>query len=167
MCDGCRRANAGIIDAVIDDLPEQGRGFIVAGWLGTAIFVVTAVLSAATSSMRIVGVVTALALFAAGIYAFALSFARGVNRSRVEEISVVGLYFLVGGCVPEVARRHLMAALTVQVVAAFATASARPFTAVAFGILVPMYGLGMAGLWAATHGTFPKRRKLRPKKMKK
>lgn len=167
MSGGRRRAIAAIIDAVIDDLPEQGRGIIVAGWLGTAIFVVTAVLSAATSSMRIVGVVTALVLFAAGIYAFVLSYARAVNRSRVEEISVAGLYFLAGGCAPKVVRVHLWGALTVQVVAGFATASVRPFTAVAFGILVPMYGLGMAGLWAATHGTFPKRRKLRPKKMKK
>ena len=38
--------------------------------------------------------------------------------------------------------------------------------AVAFGILVPMYGLGMAGLWAARHGEFPDRRKLRPKKIR-
>ena len=152
---------------MIEDLPEQGRRMVVADWVGTAIFVVTAVLSAATSSMRIVGVVTALVLFTAGINAFVVSYSRAVNRSRTEEISVVGLYFLVGGCVPDQIRRHLLGALGVQVVAGFVTASARPFTAVAFGILGPMYGLGMAGLWAATHGTFPKRRKLRPKKMKK
>src|SRR5207248_757919 len=27
-----------------------------------------------------------------------------------------------------------------------------------FGILVPLWGLGLAGLWAARHGTFPRRK---------
>ena len=36
-----------------------------------------------------------------------------------------------------------------------AAASIRPFTAVAFGILAPMLGLGLMGLWGARHGRFP------------
>lgn len=153
-----------------EDAPDQvddGRSLIVVAWAGTAVFVVTAVLSAITSSMRAVGVIVALALFALGTLAFLASFLRAVERSRTEEIAVTELYFLAGGCAPKAVRLHFMGALAVQVVAAFATASARPFTAVAFGILVPMYGLGMAGLWASAHGTFAKRRTLRPKKIKK
>jgi hypothetical protein len=45
-------------------------------------------------------------------------------------------------------------ALAIQVVVAVTTASIRPFTTLAFGILVPMFGIGMNGLWAARHGRF-------------
>jgi len=37
------------------------------------------------------------------------------------------------------------------------TASVRPFTGLAFGILVPTYGLGLVGLWAVRLGEFPPR----------
>jgi hypothetical protein len=45
----------------------------------------------------------------------------------------------------------------VQVVVALVTAIARPFTGLAFGILVPVFGLGLAGLWGARRGSFPSR----------
>ena len=41
---------------MFERLPEPGRGMIAASWIGTAVFTVTAVLSAATSAMRAVGV---------------------------------------------------------------------------------------------------------------
>jgi hypothetical protein len=34
-------------------------------------------------------------------------------------------------------------------------AAARPFTALAFSVLVPMLGVGLLALWAARHGRFP------------
>lgn len=136
---------------------------IAASWTGTAVFTTTAVLSTITAAFRATGVVVALALFAVGCVVFLKAFFEAVERSRTEEIAVSNLYFL-SGSAPRGVRWHLLGSTAVQVVVAFATASARPFTAVAFGILVPMYGLGMAGLWAARHGEFPDRRKLRPKK---
>ena len=45
-----------------------------------------------------------------------------------------------------------------QAVVAVATAAVRPYSPLAFGILVPLWGLGLAGLWAARHGTFPQRK---------
>jgi hypothetical protein len=45
----------------------------------------------------------------------------------------------------------------VQLVVSLVVASIRPFTAVAFAILVPMFGIGMMGLWSARHGSFPPR----------
>ena len=39
-----------------------------------------------------------------------------------------------------------------------ATAAARPFTALAFGVLVPMLGLGLMALWGARYGALPGRR---------
>src|SRR5439155_114318 len=41
------------------------------------------------------------------------------------------------------------------------TAARRPNTSVVFGILVPVYGLAMCGLWSARYGTFPRRRPAR------
>ena len=48
----------------------------------------------------------------------------------------------------------MMASLAAEVVVALATASARPFTSLAFGILAPVFALGLAGLWGARFGTF-------------
>jgi hypothetical protein len=41
------------------------------------------------------------------------------------------------------------------VVVAVTAAALRPFTALAFSVLVPMLGLGLMALWAARHGRFP------------
>jgi hypothetical protein len=61
----------------------------------------------------------------------------------------------------------LLVPLGIQIVVAVATAAARPFTPLAFGILVPLYGLGLAGVWGAAFGTFgprrqPEQRRSRP-----
>jgi hypothetical protein len=45
----------------------------------------------------------------------------------------------------------------VQTVVGVGVAAARPFTALAFSVLVPMFGLGMMALWGARHGTFTPR----------
>ena len=57
-----------------------------------------------------------------------------------------------------------MLSLVLQLAVVFTAAGLRPFTSVAFGILVPMFGLAVAGLWAAKYGTFPKRTDLRYKR---
>ena len=100
--------------------------------------------------------VLASAAFAAGCGAFLWSYAIALGRSRTEELSVAGLYFL-SGSAPQAVRRRLLGALSAQSVVVVAAASIRPFTAVAFGVLAPMLGLGLAGLWAARFGSFPER----------
>ena len=67
-----------------------------------------------------------------------------------------GLVFL-SDCAPAAVRRKLLGATGVQVVAALVTASIRPFTSLAFGVLAPVFGLGLQCLWAARHGDFPAR----------
>ena len=54
--------------------------------------------------------------------------------------------------------------LVVQTVVGLATAIARseaedgsPGTSLAVGVLVPMFGIGLNGLWCAFHGVFPPR----------
>lgn len=102
----------------------------------------------------------ALALFAAGIVAFLWGWWAAVQRSRTEQMAVAELYLLMGPAIPRSVARTMNAALTVQIVVALATAFARNSTdgkagsTLAFGVLVPMFGLGLNGLWAAEHGTF-------------
>lgn len=135
--------------------------------IGTALFVVSATLAAAvfTSQLRLVGVIVALALFACGVFAFLWSYWTAVQRSRTDNIAVAQLYFLAGGSTPARVKRLMNGALAVQAVVALATAIARSTTngragsTLAFGILVPMFGLGLNGLWCAKHGTFAPRQR--------
>lgn len=144
---------------------EPGERIVRTNLVGTAAFTLSAVLAAAlfTNAFRVVGVVVALTLFAIGIFGFIWSYITAVQRSRTDNIAVAQLYFLASGSTPTRVKRLMMAALTVQVVVALATAIARSTTAgrsgstLAFGILVPMFGLGMNGLWCSKHGSFSPR----------
>lgn len=127
-----------------------------ASWFGTLAFVATAGLATSASSADLLALIVALGMFAAGTAAFTAALVLAVGRSRTEEIVVPSLFFLQGSA-PAPVRRHLFASLAVEVVAAFVTAGVRPNTSLAFGILAPMYGLGLVGLWAARHGSFPLR----------
>ena len=93
-------------------------------------------------------------LFLAGCVLFGVSFLRAVARSRTDAIGIGGLYFLAGGTAPAPVRKALLWSLAIEVVVALGTAFARPYTNLAAGVLVPVYGLSLCGLWASTHGTF-------------
>ena len=138
--------------------PLTGPAIVAAARWGTALF--TAVAVAAVVWPSTVGrpaLVLDVVLFATGVVAFAAGYLRGVNRSRREVVSIGGLWFLTAGVAPARVRVHLLGALAVQVAVGLATAVARPYTDLAAGVLVPMYGLGLCGLWASRHGTFPPR----------
>jgi len=133
---------------------------------GTVAFIVTAVVSAAVFDgvALWVGAVTAVALFLIGIATFLWAFYNAVRRSRVDEVSVTQLYLLMGGVAPANVRRLMLSLLAVQVVTGLATALARPNgpdgspgSSLALGVLVPMFGLGLNGWWAAYHGSFAAR----------
>ncbi len=148
-------------------VPDQyGDAIVRLDTAGTLVFIVTAVLSAAVFDgvALWIGAITAVSLFLIGIAAFLWAFYNGVRRSRVEEVSVTQLYLLVGGVAPSNVRRLMTSLLAVQVVTGLATALARPNgpdgspgSSLALGVLVPMFGLGLNGLWAAYHGTFARR----------
>ena len=87
---------------------------------------------------------------------FVWAFALAIARSRSDEIAVSSLYLLSGA--PPAVRTQLFGSLAVEVIVAFGTAAARPYTIAATAILAPMYALGLCGLWAARYGTFPPRR---------
>lgn len=134
-----------------------GSGLIRASWAGTALLTATAVpADLAPAAFEVPALIVALVLFFGGIGAFVWAYVVAVGRSRDQEIAVAGL-FLLSGSAPTPVRWHLLGSLGAQVAVALATAGARPFTSLAFGVLSPMYGLGLAGLWAARYGTFPPR----------
>ena len=131
-------------------------------WVTVAFGVLAAAAAALAGVVGLVYAGASLVLFAIGMVAFVWAYAVAVGRSRFAYISTVGVYFLTGDVVAPAARSRLLAALAAQVVISIAAASVRPFTAVAFGILVPMFGLGMAGLAGARFGSFEEREQADP-----
>jgi len=77
-----------------------------------------------------------------------------IGRSRYEVVTMGGVFFLGDQVAPARVTRTLRLLLAAQVVVAVAVAAVRPFTALAFGVLVPMLGLGLMALWGARHGRF-------------
>lgn len=135
-------------------LPGPGTAILRISWWGTAAFCATAFAAALGPDwLRWPAVVVALVLFAAGIVTMLWAFATAVERSRVDAIGVGGLYFGMGST-PRSVRMHLLGALLVQVTVGIVTASIRPFTSLAFGTLVPIFGIGLMGIWAARYGEF-------------
>lgn len=139
------------------DPETQGEAIVRASWVGTAAFGVTAALGAAVPAVDFVPFLLSLALFTAGTVAFFLAYARAVSRSRTDKVGVMALFFLEGRVAPRPVRRNLLGSFAVQILVAVAVAAARPNTSLAFGILVPVYGLALAGLWGARYGVFPDR----------
>lgn len=138
--------------------PDAGRRIVSFSWITTAAFAAAATIATIfpDQAARPVAVFE-VALFLVGVGAFGLAYARGVRRSRVDRVEIASLFFLAGGTAPAPVRRRLLGAFALQIVVAVVTASIRLYTSVAFGILVPMLGLGLTGVWGATHGRFPRR----------
>jgi hypothetical protein len=143
-----------------------GARIVLLDVIGTAVFAISAVVAAIVFDgvARAQGVVIALGLFAIGTVAFLWGWWTAVQRSRTEEMAVAELYLLMGTAIPRSVARIMNAALAVQILVALGTAFARsstdgrPGSTLAFGVLVPMFGLGLNGLWAARYGTFGPRR---------
>ena len=139
-------------------MSEPGAGIRRASWAGTAVFVVTAVAAvAAPSTLEPVALAVAVALFAGGCAIFLWAFVIVAGRSRTDRMELAQIWFLSGTPTPRSVRRTLLAAFAVEVVFGLATAGARPYTSLAAGALVPMWGLSLCGLWSARHATFPPR----------
>jgi len=145
---------------------RAGDVIVLVDVIGTVAFTVTALTAAIvfSTAAQWVGAITAMSLFAVGVFAFLWSFYNAVQRSRDEEIAVLQMYLLVGSPTPPRVRRIMLSMLAIQIVVALATAIGRseaadgsPGTSLAVGILVPMFGIGLNGLWCAFHGVFPPR----------
>lgn len=153
------------LDAVFGErIP--GRCLIQVDLAGTAVMVV-AVLAGVVDYDRFAfgAAVVCLALFGAGLVCFVAALWEGAQRSRRSTMSISSWFFLVGSA-PRGAQLPLLGALAVQCVVGVggglatigaATAAGDQATRLAFGVLVPIFGLALCGLWAGRHGHFPPR----------
>jgi hypothetical protein len=136
---------------------RSGSRIITASLIGTGLFTVVATGAAIwPATLDLVAFVVSVVLFAIGVVLFVLAYGVAVVRSREEEIAVTSLFFLAGSA-PARVRWQLLGSIGVEVVVAAVTAAVRPFTSLAAGVLVPVYGLGLSGLWGARSGRFPPR----------
>jgi hypothetical protein len=115
----------------------------------TLLWAVSAVAAVAIEPIRGAAAVTAAGMFVAGTGLMATALVIAAQRSRTENLDIATLFFRVP--------RELQVELGIEIVVGIGTAAARPNTSLALGVLVPVFGLGMCGLWGARHGTFPAR----------
>ena len=137
--------------------------------IGTAAFVAAEAVAIPLRSQRVGQVliaVVSLVLFAMGVATALWAYAAALERSRSEEVGVANLYLLTGSTAPPPVKRTMSIALAVQVVLALAGAivgvvglGKNDLNALAFGTLVPMFGIGMNGAWAARYGSYGPRAK--------
>jgi hypothetical protein len=138
--------------------PERGAGLVNLTFVGTGLLVGTSAAAALSpDGFGLVHAVLSGVMFAIGTGAFLWAYALGVSRSRVDLVSISGLFFLAGDTAPPSIRRPLRAAVAVEVVAVLAAAAVRPYSQVAFGILAPMFAMGLMGVWGGRYGSFPPR----------
>jgi hypothetical protein len=138
-----------------DDV-HPGDGLVNLAFAGTGALVGTSIAGAVLpDTFGIVHAILSTLLFAVGTGALLWAYALGVSRSRTVVVTLSGLFFLSGGAAPPDTRRRLRIALAVEVVVVVAAAAIRPFTEVAFGILAPMFGLGLMAMWGGRFGSFP------------
>ena len=95
--------------------------------------------------------------FVIGVALFALGMWNGIQRSRVDDVTLTGLVAIDGSHVPKAQRNLLWASIVLQLAVSITFASLRPFTQQAFGLLVPMVGLGLATLWGSRFAAFHSR----------
>lgn len=157
-------ANPGTATAVGAAWDGSGRGYVVLDVVGTIVFALViavtvplrdhrpAQVAVAAVSLVLFGIGTALALWA---YAVAL------ERSREVEVGVANLYLLTGPTAPRRVRALMGGAFAAQIVVAVVGAAmglqgleGNDLNALAFGVLVPMLGIGTHGAWAARYGSY-------------
>ena len=135
--------------------------------LGTALFALALAVTVPLRNHRpaqVLLIVVSMTLFAIGAAGCLTAYVRALDRSRTDEIGVANLFLLTGRTAPASVKRTMSLLLAMQVVLSLAAAiygavglSGTEVNALAFGILVPMFGLAMNGLWAVRHGRFGRR----------
>lgn len=143
-----------------------GRPLLTLNVVLTVVMVVGSVFGVADYDRYAFGAaVIDLGIFGVGLILFAAALWLGAQRSREAEMDVAAWFFLVR-VAPARVRVPMLSALAVQTVVSLgaavmtmeeATAAGDNATRLAFGTLVPIFGLAVNGTWSARHGAFPPR----------
>lgn len=123
--------------------------------IGTVVLMVATVLASVVTSGWTGALNFAVSglLFLGGCAAFSIGFLKAVNRSRSEVIDLAGLFYLTGAA-PAEPRRVLLGLWFAQI----AAATVSVFTvSPPWGVMAPVWGIGLLTLWSARHGRFPER----------
>jgi hypothetical protein len=140
-----------------DDAPP-GDGLVNLLFAGTGALVGTSLAGALLpDTFSIVHAILSGVLFAIGTGAMLWGYALGVSRSRAVVVTMAGLFFLAGGAAPADVARRFRIALAVEVVVVVAAALARPDSNMPFGVLAPMFALGLMAVWGGRYGVFDAR----------
>jgi hypothetical protein len=152
---------------VVRELPlarQPGFAIVRFAIAGTVIFVIAMAIAVPLRNDRSGQVLIAavsMVLFAAGVAASLWAYTSALERSRTAEVGVANLFLLSGSTAPKPVRIALWLCFATQIVVAIAGASIGiagldkdQLNALAFGVLVPMFGIGTNGIWAARHGTY-------------
>lgn len=132
--------------------PPPGGAVLRSLTVATVVFALaTAGAVAFPGPVRVAAAAYDLALFLGGSVLFLAAFLVAVGRSRREDVTLGGTFFL-AGTAPARVRRGFFGLLASQVVIALVAASARPYTAVAFAVLAPLSAFGAMAWWGARHG---------------
>lgn len=133
---------------------DPGAWLTTTGIFSTIVFAVVTLAAAVDPDRFIVPFfVVAVILFTIGTVAFALVVMGMALRSRDDQLSVAGVFFLAGSA-PRQVQARMIGSFAVQIVVALTGAALRPFTPLAAGTLVPLLGLAVMGLWAVRYGHF-------------
>ena len=136
---------------------SPGKSLLRLAWQSTLLLVVVAAFGLiAPESSRLFVLTASLTMFVLGLFLFVFGLMYGLRRSRVETVTVTGL-FLLQNSAPRSIQRQFAWSTIAQVVVAFTAAALKPYTDIAFVILAPMLPVGAAALWSAQHGFFPER----------
>ena len=135
--------------------PIAGPGIVRADMVGTAAFVLVTMITSLVENgiTDLANLVISSMLFLGGCVAFGIGFVRAANRSRTEVVDLAGLFYLTGSA-PKPVRRLLMglwfAQIGIAIVSVFTVSPP-------FGVMAPVWGIGILTLWSSRHATFPKR----------
>ena len=136
---------------------SPGQSLLRLTWQSTLVLAVLAAFGLMAPEPSGPFVVTvSLTMFVLGLFLLLFGLMHGLRRSRVEKVSVFGL-FLLQNSAPRSIQRLFAWSMVVQLVVAVTAAALRPYTDIAFVILAPMLPVGSAALWSAQHGIFPER----------
>lgn len=131
---------------------SPGLGIVRLDAAGTLLFLVVTVVASLSDAdpVTVANIVVSSALFLGGCVAFTIGFLRAAGRSRTEVIDMAGLFYLTGTA-PRAVRRTFLGLWFAQI--AIATASVVTVTP-PFGVMAPVWGIGLIAAWGARHGTF-------------